>query len=145
MEINKLPEWEVNLAKYLTKEFNLPFEWGVRDCTTFVIGALQSMTEKHLIVPEFTYRTKEEAIAFSATYSLYEGMLEQLNAYLVNPHFQQPGDIIFVWENEVYPCVHLCNGEKSLSAIPDYGVRAFPTSLVIREGLKHKIRILRFD
>ena len=141
----KLPDWEVKLVKFITDSLYMPFEWGKMDCTTFAVDCIAQVTDKPLTLPDFTYTNREEAILFSQKNDLYVEMLKQLNAYEVPTKFQAVGDIILIWETNDYPCVHICIGSRSVSALPNYGVRAFDTKLLIKESAKYNTKIMRFD
>lgn len=140
----KLSDWEKRLSNFVSQNLNQPFEWGKRDCTTFAIDCIESMTGKQYEKPEYTYTNMEEAIEFSKTVSLFDEMKKQVDAFEIQPNFQTVGDIIFCQEKEGYPCIYVCLGSRSVTVAPDYGVRAVPTKLVLKSVPIDNIKILRF-
>lgn len=139
----KRDTWERDLHRYVTEVRGASFEWGVLDCTSFVVKCLEKMTDQELITPLFTYTSKDEAIELAKHWSLPREMQKQLGAYEVLKGFQAVGDIIVIQENPDYLCAHICLGRFSAACMPDKGVVIFPTKLLTNS--EHPTVILRFD
>jgi hypothetical protein len=130
------------LTDYINASLKLPFEWGKRDCVTYAIGAIEAMIGKEVEKPEFAYTTEEEALEFSKSWSLQEGMIAQLSAYEVPHKFHQPGDIAIV-RRDGFECCHVVFDRRAYAPLLDDVVRAFSVHKLYEECPDAKI--LRFD
>ena len=59
--MNKLGNWEQNLADFLEESANKPFEWGKWDCCKFSDSAIKAMTGKTVIPKSLKWSNEEEA------------------------------------------------------------------------------------
>ena len=130
------------LTDYINASLGLPFEWGVRDCVTYAIGAIEAMLGRETDKPEFAYGTREEAIEFAKAWSLETGMVAQLGAYAVPRNFQQPGDIAIV-RREGLECAHVVFDRRVYAPLFGDRVRVFSMSRLFEEC--PDLKVLRFD
>jgi hypothetical protein len=138
----KIKDHHRALTDYINATLGLPFEWGVRDCVTYAIGALESMIGMEGEKPEFTYRTREDAMEFAKSWRLKDGMIAQLNAYEVPHHFHQPGDIAIV-ERDGLECAHVVFDRRAYAPLLGDRVRPFNMKALYEEC--PDVKILRFD
>lgn len=131
-----------DLVGYINNTQGLAFEWGVRDCVTYAIGALELMIGRAVEKPDFGYRTKEEAFEFAQRYSLAVGMRAQLGAYEVTHRFHQPGDIAIVQRHGL-ECAHVVLGKHAFAPLLGGAVTAFDMQRLYLEA--PEVLILRFD
>lgn len=130
------------LTDYINANLNQPFEWGKLDCVTFAIGAIEAMIGREVDKPEFKYRSRIEAIAFSKTWSLEEGMIAQLQAYEVPYKFHQPGDILIVKQGG-HERTYVVFDRRVYSPLPGSAVAVFNIYDLYDAGLG--LKLLRFD
>ena len=122
--VKKIQNYHAALTHYINATLGLPFEWGKRDCVTYAIGALEAMIGRQTVKPDFHYENRQEALDFAKNWSLEAGMQEQLNAYEVPQHFQQPGDILIA-NDESIKRVYVVFDRRAYSPVPGDTVRAF--------------------
>lgn len=130
------------LTRYINASLGLPFEWGVRDCVTYAIGAIEAMIGQDTQKPDFTYRTQKEALSFSKQWSLEAGMWEQLNAYEVQKNFHQPGDILIARVGGL-ESVHVVFDRRAYAPLLNGTVTAFNVYEIYKAC--PELKILRFD
>ena len=60
--LERWPDWDVRLQHYLEFCRDEVFAWGVHDCASFAIDAIEVMTGKR-VFPAHSWKTKEDAEA----------------------------------------------------------------------------------
>ena len=130
------------LTNYINATLGQPFEWGVTDCITYAIGAIEAMIGSEVIKPEFDYQTPKEALGFAQSWTLEAGMREQLQAYDVAPHFHQPGDIALASRGG-FECAHVVFDRRAYAPLLGGVVTAFDMKKLYEEC--PDLKILRFD
>lgn len=137
----KIQNYHQALTNYINASLGLPFEWGVRDCATYAIGAIEAMIGREMDKPEFTYKTQKEALAFTKIWSLEAGLREQLGAYEVPKNFHQAGDIIIV-ETGGFERAHVVFDRRAYAPLLDDVVQAFDVAKLYDCS---DLKVLRID
>lgn len=140
--VRKIQNYHRALTDYINQTIGLPFEWGVRDCILYAIGAIEAMMGCEGIKPEFTYRTRQEALAFAKNWSLIDGMKHQIQAYEVRHHFHQPGDIAIVNQGG-FECAHVVFDRRAYAPLLGGFVTTFDMHKLYQQC--PDVKILRFD
>lgn len=140
--VNKIQNHHKALTDYINATLGLPFEWAKRDCVTYAIGAIEAMIGREGEKPEFTYATHQQAIEFAKTWSLEQGIIDQLAAYEVPHQFHQPGDIAIV-KMDGLECAHVIFDRRAYAPLLNDKVRVFSVYKLYQEC--PDIKIMRFD
>lgn len=138
----KTKNYHQALTDYINASIGLPFEWGTRDCATYVIGALEAMIGHEVEKPKFAYRNHKEALGFARHWSLEKEMKRQLNAYGVRRNFHQTGDIILV-ERGGFECAHVVFDRRAYAPLLNDRVQVFDVARLYEACPDFKL--LRFD
>lgn len=138
--MQKRDNWLVHLTKFINGQLGQPFEWGVRDCTTFALECVEVMLGRGLVKPEMTYCTQDEALAFAELHRVETGLVEQCGAYRVPPETAKAGDLLIVPEYG-FECTHVCVGRRAVVPVPNHGVRAMPVGLIVQHPDCYVLRI----
>jgi hypothetical protein len=59
--VKRLENWPILLSNYLQERKDMPFEWGVNDCLTFLAKGAEAMTGYNYYNIYSGYTTEEEA------------------------------------------------------------------------------------
>lgn len=60
--MQKVPDWQILLHKFLTANRSREFGWGTWDCCTFANDALRVISGQSVIPPELTWSNEREAM-----------------------------------------------------------------------------------
>jgi len=136
----KIRNWQRALVDYINHHRFTPFSWGEHDCVTFARGAIRAMTGTPLNLPDFTYRTKREALVAQKTWVPSRILKDQLNAREVPLVFAQSGDILI--QAEDYERCFVVYGKKAYAPAPDCSeLQSYPLSVLTEPTPQ----LLRFD
>lgn len=92
------------LMDYINSYRNEPFEWGRRDCYTFVRKWIDLEFPQNRL-PEHTYDDLKGAYAWNREKDWFKEIREAFNYKIVDGIEAQDGDILIVKDN--FQCAHL--------------------------------------
>ncbi|MBP7548681.1 MAG: hypothetical protein KA761_00225 [Gemmatimonadaceae bacterium] len=117
----RLPDWPERLASLVASKRDVPFEWGVNDCSTFAADAVEAVTGVRPHTP-----VVESAPAFAALIEktpiaeIVDGILGER----VEPVRAQRGDIV-LYDGAHGPTLAVCIGASAASPAPG-GIATIP-------------------
>jgi len=142
MEIKvKQHNWPKYLSRYIDQHFDAPFKWGVLDCATFAVGAMEAMVGGDVGAPDFKYKDQKSALRFNKKHSVIQGMITNLGAYVVTKGYETTGDIVVV-QHDGFECCHVISGKRCYGPAIDDKVRALSKAVVLAQP---GVTIMRFD
>jgi len=123
------PKKEIALIRFAQDANGRPFRWGAWCCNTVGLRALDVLTGgNHFAEAAGKFATKAEADEFQRRYGRrFDEYLLALGATEIAPGFEQVGDFLVV-EGRKWQMVHVCLGDRILSASEREGVRLFRRS-----------------
>ena len=119
---------EIALVHFIEANRDRPFEWGRCDCNTFALEAMDAafgtgLAEKirgHYSTPLGAVRYRRRS-----AWKSFIAFIEEAGFIEAKKGFEQTGDLLIVADPK-WEMVHICLGNRAVSAFPDDGVRCFP-------------------
>ena len=117
MALDRFPDWDQRLARFIESRRRRHFSWGKHDCCMFAADAAKVITGKDLAA-EFRgrYRT---ALGAKRKINAYGGLREVLTAVLGEPKSilaASRGDLVLIPADGFRESVGVCIGGRSIFA-----------------------------
>lgn len=121
------------LVDYANGVIGLPFEWGVTDCFTLTINALDYADDSNLFAEFVNQWTDEDSARKRAEDFYFDDWIKDKGGYRVDTNFVQAGDI-FARRLDKLPELGIVVGTDLLASRPDTDVSLIPLSAAIIDG-----------
>lgn len=121
---------EADLGRLINTRIGSQFEWGVCDCNTLALEALDLIAGTQLAVEVFgMYSNPKEASDFYRNYRLDWATWDGFEK--VGKNFVQTGDFVIAKESDW--CIpYIVVGDRAVSCFETHGVRACRLDVVLR-------------
>ncbi len=123
---------EIALVRFIEESLGRPFAWGVCDCNTFALEAMDAAYGLDLAAKiRGQYGTLLTAFRFrrNSPWKTFHALLEEQGFCEIPKGLQQTGDLL-ICEDPKWEMVHVCLGDRAVSAFPGDGVRLFPMAMM---------------
>ena len=98
--MQKILDWETKLSRYIEWHRHRPFEYGASDCTTFVLGAIDTQYGTDFTSTVVIWQSREDYLAMihvagGAEYAVKD-FAEAIGMRQIAPAFAKRGDILVI-------------------------------------------------
>lgn len=92
--MTRLNDWPERLAAFMDERRNVPFQFGIHDCSTFAADAVAAMTGERLQIP--VADSPEAYARLVRDQGTLRDMAEALLGESIHPAYAQRGDVVLL-------------------------------------------------
>jgi len=131
LKLNRVPRWEIALAKWVEASMGRPFQWGRFDCGLMAADAIEAITGIK-VADDLQYETEEGAKAIvGEDFSSLQELCDERVGVEIRPTSARKGDIAMVEFNDGEAYSLVVDYGRSYIVATDKGVR-----IVRKEAVK---------